>query len=96
MEPFAKNTKKKAKKAGVGAGRSSERREKQDAALPMDIPASLQDEEELIGYEPEAPPSFSPIQDDGSAHSNPQRADIRLLSFLLMNYPHFPRRMALR
>ena len=64
MEPFAKNTKKKAKKAGVGAGRSSERREKQDAALPMDIPASLQDEEELISYEPEAPPSFSPIQDD--------------------------------
>jgi hypothetical protein len=65
MEPFAKNTKKKAKKAGVGAGRSSERREKQDAAaVPMDISASLQDEEELISYQPEAPPSFSPIQDD--------------------------------
>ncbi len=30
----------------------------------MDIPASLQDEEELISYEPEAPPSFLPIQDD--------------------------------
>ncbi len=30
----------------------------------MDIPASLQDEEELIGYEPEAPPSFSLIKDD--------------------------------
>ncbi len=64
MKSFAKNTKKKAKKAGVGAGRSSERGEKQGAALPVDIPASLQDEEELIGYEPEAPPSFSPIQDD--------------------------------
>ncbi len=42
----------------------SERKEKQDAALPMNIPASLQDEEELIGYDPEALPSFSPIQDD--------------------------------
>ncbi len=30
----------------------------------MDIPASLQDEEDLISYEREAPPSFSPIQDD--------------------------------
>ncbi len=70
MEPIAKNTKKKAKKASAGGGRSSGRGEKQVAALPVDILASLRDEEELIGYEPEVPPSFSPTQDDISVQED--------------------------
>jgi hypothetical protein len=70
MEPIKKNTKNKAKKASDGGGRSSGRGENQVAALPVDILASWQDEEELIGYEPEVPPSFSPIQDDISVQED--------------------------
>jgi hypothetical protein len=70
MEPIKKNTKKKAKKASAGGGRSSGRGENQVAALPVDILASWQDEEELIGYEPEVPPSFSPIQDEISVQED--------------------------
>jgi hypothetical protein len=70
MEPFAKNTKMPAKKASAGGGRSSARGGKQVAALPVDILASWRGEEELIDYEPEVPPSFSPIQDDMSVQED--------------------------
>ena len=69
MEPIKKNTKTKAKKASAGGGRSLGRGENQVAALPMDILASWQDEE-IIGYEPEVPPSFSPIQDEISVQED--------------------------
>ncbi len=70
MDPIAKNTRKKAKKASSGGGRSSGRGEKQLATLPADIQAAWRDEEELVDYEPEYPPPFSPIQDDMSVQGD--------------------------
>ncbi len=98
MEPIAKNTKKKAKKASAGGGRSSGRGEKQVAALPVDILASWRDEEELIGYEPEVPPSFSSIQDDISVQEDrtpTQEEEQHYFPLTLTIYPHLWRRMTL-
>jgi hypothetical protein len=63
-------TRTKAKKASSGGGRSSGRGEKQVVTFPADIQADWRDEEELVDYEPEEPPSFSPIQDDMSVQED--------------------------
>jgi hypothetical protein len=70
MDPIAKSTRKKAKKASSGGDRSSGRGEKQVATSPADIQSDWRDEEELVDYEPEEPPSFSPIQDYMSAQED--------------------------
>jgi hypothetical protein len=70
MEPIAKNTKKKTKKASAGARRSSAREEKQVPTVPTSNLTSWRDEEELVDYEPEVPSSFSPIQDDISVRED--------------------------
>ncbi len=64
MGPIVKNSKKKAKKASAGAGLSSAREEKQVATMIADVQAAWRDEEELVVYEPQEPPRFSPIEDD--------------------------------
>jgi hypothetical protein len=69
MDPNAKSTKRKAKKASSGGGRSSGRREKQVATVPADVQAAWRDEEDLVDYEPEDPPS-SPIQDEASVQED--------------------------
>ncbi len=71
MGPFEKNTKKKTKKeASAAARRSSAREEKQVSTVPTNNLTSWRDEEELVDYEPEVPPSFSPIQDDISVRED--------------------------
>ncbi len=64
MVPIEKNAKKKAKKASAGTRRSSSQEEKQVATLTADVHAAWRGEEELVDYEPEEPPRFSPIVDD--------------------------------
>jgi hypothetical protein len=78
MGPIAKGSKKKAKKASAGAGLSSEREEKQVATMITDVQAAWRDEEDLVVYEHEEPPRFSPIEDDISipeAHT-PNHEDV--------------------
>ncbi len=76
MGPIVKVSKKKAKKASASAGLSSAREERQVTAMITDVQAAWRDEEDLVGYEPEEPPRFSPIEDDVSipeAHTpNPE------------------------
>jgi hypothetical protein len=76
MGPIVKVSKKKAKKASASAGLSSAREEKQVTAMITDVQAAWRDEEDLVGYAPEEPPRFSPIEDDISipeAHTpNPE------------------------
>jgi hypothetical protein len=91
MDPIAKNTRKKAKKASSGEGRSSGRGEKQFATLQVDIQSDWRDEEELVDYEPEEPPSFSTIQDDMSIQEDltpTQEEDRTIYSLTLTIYPH--------
>ncbi len=64
MGPNVKVAKKKAKMASARPGLSSARGEEQVTATIADVQAAWRDKEDLVGYEPEAPPSFSPIQDD--------------------------------
>ncbi len=70
MGPIEKNTKKKTKKASAAASRSSAQEEKQVSTVPTSNLTSWRDEEELVDYEPEVPPSFLPIQDDISARED--------------------------
>ncbi len=64
MGPIVKVSKKKAKKASADAGLSSAREEKQVTTMITDVQAAWRDEEDLVGYEPEETPRFSPIEDD--------------------------------
>ncbi len=64
MGPIVKVSKKKAKKASAGAGLSSAREEKLVTTMITDVQAAWRDEEDLVGYEPQEPPLFSPIEDD--------------------------------
>ncbi len=64
MDPSAKRSKKKAKKAVFGEGRPAGRAEKQVPTAPTDNHTSWRDEEELVDYESEEPAAFYPIEDD--------------------------------
>ncbi len=64
MGPIVKGSKKKAKKASAGAGLSSARKEKQVATMITDVQADWRDEKDLVVYEHEEPPRFSPIDDN--------------------------------
>jgi hypothetical protein len=66
--------------------------------LPADIQAAWWDDEELVDYEPEEPPSFSPIQDEMSVqgdHTPTQEEEPHYFPLTLTIYPHLWRRMTL-
>ncbi len=99
MGPIVKVSKKKAKKASAGAGLSSAREEKQVTTMITDVQeAAWRDEEDLVGYEPEEPPRFSPIKDDISIpeeHTPTPEERASDFSPLADDLPAFPQRMAL-
>jgi hypothetical protein len=49
-----------AKKSALNTGKTAVQAEKKTAAVPASQSTSWRDEEELVDYEPESPPSFSP------------------------------------
>jgi hypothetical protein len=60
MEPIVRRTKKMAKKSHLNTGKTAAQAEKKISAVPESHSTSWRDEEELVDYEPESPPSFSP------------------------------------
>jgi hypothetical protein len=59
MEKPERRTKKMAKKRHLNTGKPAEQAEKKTPAVPANYSTSWRDEEELVDYEPESPPSFS-------------------------------------
>jgi hypothetical protein len=55
-----------AKKSMLSRGQPANRAKKSVPVLPTGNSTSWRDEEELVDYEPEDPPSFSPADDDFS------------------------------
>jgi hypothetical protein len=60
MEPIVRKTKKMAKKSHLNTGKTAVQAEKKASAVPASQSTSWRDEEELVDYEPESPPSFPP------------------------------------
>jgi hypothetical protein len=58
MEKPARRTKKMAKKSLLNTGKPAEQAEKKAPAVPANNSTSWREEEELVDYEPESPPSF--------------------------------------
>jgi hypothetical protein len=63
MEPIARRTNKIAKKSFLNAGKPAGQAEKKVPAVPTSYSTSWREEEELVNYEPEDPPTFSPTVD---------------------------------
>jgi hypothetical protein len=64
MEPNVRRTKKMAKKSALNTRKTAE---KKISAVPiMSNSTSWRDEEEQVDYEPETPPSLSPVVNDNS------------------------------
>ncbi len=53
-----------AKKSHLNTSKPTEQAEKKVPAIPTSYSTSWRDEEELVDYEPEDPPCFSPAEDD--------------------------------
>jgi hypothetical protein len=66
MEPRAKRTKKMARKSVLNKGKPVGQAEKRVPTVPAIDSTSWRDEEELVDYELEDPPTFSPAEDDYS------------------------------
>jgi hypothetical protein len=66
MEPNVRRTKKMAKNSHLNTGKTAVQAEKKIPAVPASHSTSWRDEEELVDYEPESPPSFSPAVEDFS------------------------------
>ncbi len=64
MEPTGRRTKKLAKKSHQNTGKTAGQAEKKAPAVPASYSTSWRDEEELVDYEPESPPSFSPTVEE--------------------------------
>ncbi len=64
MEPVARRTKKMAKKSYLNTGKPVAQAEKKAPAVPTSYSTSWRDEEELVDYEPEDPPTFSPTVEE--------------------------------
>jgi hypothetical protein len=64
MEPIVRRTKKMAKNSALNTGKTAIQAEKKTPAVPASQSTSWRDEEELVDYEPESPPSFSPAVED--------------------------------
>jgi hypothetical protein len=60
MEPTGRRTKKLAKKSHLNTEKTAGQAEKKAPAVPTSYSTSWRDEEELVDYKPESPPSFSP------------------------------------
>jgi hypothetical protein len=96
MEPRAKRTKKKnkiAKKSVLNTGKPAGQAEKRFPAVPTSDITGWRDKEELVDYEPEDPPTFSPTEDDlsvpGDRSPTPEQgpADIPPFNDDLPAYP---------
>ncbi len=66
MELIVRRTKKMAKKSHLNTGKTAVQAEKKAPAVPASQSTSWRDEEELVDYEPESTPSFSPAGEDFS------------------------------
>ncbi len=64
MEKPARRTKKMVKKSLMNTGKPAEQAEKKAPAVPTNVSTSWRDEEKLVDYETETPPSFSPTVED--------------------------------
>jgi hypothetical protein len=64
MEPIARRTKKMAKKSFLKTGKLAGQAEKKVPAVLTSYSTSWREEEELVDYEPEDPPTFPPTVDD--------------------------------
>ncbi len=64
MEKPARRTKKVAKKSPMSTGKPAEQAERKAPAVLSNVSTSLREEEELVDYEPETPPSFPPAVED--------------------------------
>jgi hypothetical protein len=66
MEPVFRRTKKMARKSALNTGKTAVQAEKKTSAVPASQPTNWHDEEELVDYEPESSPSFSPAVEEFS------------------------------
>jgi hypothetical protein len=64
MEPTGRRTKKLAKKSYLNTGKTAGQAEKKAPAVPASYSTSWRDREELVDYESESPPSFSPTVEE--------------------------------
>ncbi len=64
MEPNVRKTKKTAKKSALNTGKTAVQAERKIPAVPARHSTNWRDEEELVNYEPESPPSFSPAVEE--------------------------------
>ncbi len=76
MEPVVRRTKKMARKSALITGKTAAQAEKKTPAVPASQPTSWRDEEELVDYEPESPPSFSPAVEEFSEHEDRVRTPV--------------------
>ncbi len=53
-----------AKKSHINSGRPTGQAEKKIPAVPTSYSTGYRDEEDLVDYEPEDPPCFSPAEND--------------------------------
>jgi hypothetical protein len=67
MEKPARRTKKMAMKSFMNTGKPTGQAEKKIPAVPTSYSTGYRDEEDLVDYEPEEPPCFSPAENDVSA-----------------------------
>ncbi len=71
MKKPARRTKKMAKKSHLNSGRPTGQAENNVPAVPTSYSSGYRDEEDLVDYEPEDPPCFSPAEDDISEPEDP-------------------------
>ncbi len=64
------------KKSLLNTGKPTEQAEKKVPAIPISISTNWRDEEELVDYEPEDPPCFSPHEDDVSEPDDSPRTPV--------------------
>jgi hypothetical protein len=76
MEKPARRTKKVAKKSHLNTGKPTEQAEKKIPAILTSYSTSWRDEEELVDYERENPPCFSPPEDDISEPDDRPRTPV--------------------
>jgi hypothetical protein len=66
MEPNVRRTKMMAKKSALNTEKTEVQAEKKIPAVPASHSTNWRDAEELVDYEPESPPSFSPAVEEFS------------------------------
>ena len=76
MEKPARRVKKVAKKSLLYTGKPTKQAEKSVPAIPINISSGWREEEELLDYEPELQPCFSPPEDDISEPGESPRTPV--------------------